>query len=257
MHRLVSSGVLLAALAVPAAAEAPLPAIIHLADPAGVPATPPPVEVPGVPARPPRVEGVPATPTPEVPALSHDSIALAVNPPIRWATEEKAFAASVYVGVLARHAIRANVARYPFQPNLGGELVAIAAGAESEASYDGTVSDVGVGWMYFPRRRWDGPLIEVGLLYRKTEGSVEDWFADDELVETRTSTYAARGLLGWSWLLADHFFTSFSFGLACGTERGTETGSDPDSSMSVRVSNIDRRYLASEGFWRLGVVFDL
>ncbi len=197
-----------------------------------------------------------------VPASSRHvtDVALAVNPPFRWASDyERAVGVSGYLGLGRHHAIRGNVASYDYAPNIVGELISIAAGGDgSEAWYQGRVTDVGVAWMYFPRRLWSGATLELGLVRRARDVSLEDEFATPERIETQTTTYAGRALVGWSWLMFDRVFISFQTGASIGYERGHETTIPrvyPYDMQMATTREVGRRDLALEGFLRVGIRF--
>ena len=187
---------------------------------------------------------VPAAPT----DASTVKLAVAINPPVRWFTDEKAVAASLYVGAGEHHVIRGNVARYPY-----GALLDFG-----EAENAGDVTDLGASYMYFPRRAFDGFVVEAGAVYRQTEGVSRGPFFDD--TTEKTSFIAGRGLVGWSWMLGSYVFTSVQVGASVGYERGMKSlcssscmneGADP---MVTRVKELT---FAPEGFMRIGVVFDM
>ena len=188
--------------------------------------------------------------------------ALAVNSPFSWMLSREtdgpklAFAASAYVGIGRHQAVRVNVASYEVDPwalLLADGFVAAAGGDPGECSRGGHARDVGVGWMYFLRERWRGPSFELGVLGRERQTSqclspFPDGFTTNE-VTTSTTTIAARGLVGWSWLVADQLYLSLAAGGSVGVEWGTET---PDVTSRVLRSDLE-----PEIFARLGWVFDL
>lgn len=190
--------------------------------------------------------------SPSVPAERAETeteLAVAVNAPFRWADTQ---GASIYLGFTPHQAIRANFARYQFDPNPLGEIIGIALGGDgSEASFHGTLTDVGVGWMYFPRRLWSGFSFEAGVLRRARDHSIDDMF----VLETKTTTYAGRALIGWSWLIEGRAFISIAGGISIGRESGTET----TTSMSGRISidDVTRSAVGVEGFLRIGAAFGL
>jgi hypothetical protein len=195
--------------------------------------------------------------SPSVPAERAETeteLAVAVNAPFRWADTQ---GASIYLGFTPHQAIRANFARYQFDPNPLGEIIGIALGGDgSEASFHGTLTDVGVGWMYFPRRLWSGLTLEAGALRRARDHSVEDQFAAVERVETRTATYAGRALIGWSWLFGGHGFISIAGGISIGRESGSETTTSTLGRMPI-THDVTRTAVGGEGFLRIGGAFDL
>lgn len=171
-----------------------------------------------------------------------------MNPPVRWFGDDKAVAGSLYVGFTQNHVIRGNVATYPY-----GSLLDVG-----EATHEGSVTDLGASYLYFPRRAFSGFVAEAGLVYRMTDGISHGPFWEDT---TEKTTYiAGRGLIGWSWLLGEHVFTSVQVGASVGYERGTRSlcrsqcmddGEDPD------VTRVKEPTFAPEAFMRIGVVFDM
>lgn len=189
--------------------------------------------------------------TPSATPASSVKLAFAVNPPVRWLTEDKAFAASGYVAFDAHQAIRANVAHYPY-----GAPAVIEALAGGEGGYDGSVTDVGASYLYFPRRAFSGFVFEAGALYRTTEGVYHGPFWDDTTESTRF--VGARALIGWSWLFTDTVFASLQVGAAVGHRGGTETlCTDECKYDPPMVTKIDEMTLTPEGMMRIGVAFDL
>lgn len=191
-------------------------------------------------------------------------IAIAVNPPLRWAFDEaRAFGLSAYAGVTSHHAIRVNFARYQFVGNWAKKLAYALVAPEGEGESDeGRVTDVGASWMYFPRRLWSGPSLEAGLLFRRYDTYVVDEYPADgepEIIGTNTSTYAARALVGWSWLIKNHVFISIAAGVSAGYELGRETTApDADDPREMRVTGDVRRIdITGETFIRLGGAFDI
>jgi hypothetical protein len=179
---------------------------------------------------------------------SETKLAIAVNAPFRWPHN---LAASMYLGLTRHQAVRANFAKYEYDPGVG-EIIGIAAdGAQSEGTYRGAITDVGVGWMYFPRRLWSGFSFEAGVLRRARDHSIDDMF----VLETKTTTYAGRALIGWSWLIEGRAFISIAGGISIGRESGTET----TTSMSGRISidDVTRSAVGVEGFLRIGAAFGL
>ncbi|MDB4956754.1 MAG: hypothetical protein JWO36_4323 [Myxococcales bacterium] len=180
---------------------------------------------------------------------SGTELAVAVNAPFRWPHN---VAASMYLGFCPHQAVRANFARYEYEPNPAGEIIGIAAdGAVSEGTYRGAITDVGVGWMYFPRRLWSGFSFEAGVLRRARDHSIDDAF----VLETKTTTYAGRALIGWSWRIDGRGFISIAGGISVGRESGTEIVTSTGG-MSI-AHDVTRSALGAEGFLRIGAAFGL
>ena len=158
--------------------------------------------------------------------------ALAVNNPIAWAG--LAYAASGYVALTEHQAVRMNLAWFRSTGINPGVFVlgSIIAGEpiEDEAYREGGFFDVGAGWMYFPRRVWSGPTIELGAVLRTRHTYVSDEFSSPEDETFDTTTVAGRGLLGWSWDIRGRAFLAIAAGASYGYETGTrETRSSYDS----------------------------
>lgn len=146
--------------------------------------------------------------------------AIAVNQPFFWA--QKVIGVSLYLGLDRHHAIRANVANYPA---LGTQAIAVIAAPSGGTPDDrGGYLDIGAGWQWYPRELWNGPTVELGLLWRSDKTRYPD--ATDMTpvfeVERDARGVLARGLVGWSWLYYGRVFIMAAVGGAVGYERGTE-----------------------------------
>ena len=173
------------------------------------------------------------------------TVGLAVNPPLRWFGDSRAFGASLYVGFGGHHVVRGNLARYAY-----GDL------GLGEATFDGTTTDVGASYLYFPRRAFDGFVVEAGALYRHEDGVAHGPFWDD--TAEHTTFYGGRAMLGWSWLFAEHLFVSVQAGASVGHERGTIATYSTDVMDPVtKVTVVDGLAIVPEGMIRIGVAFDL
>ena len=179
-------------------------------------------------------------------------MAIAVNSPIGW-IGGTSVAGSLYARVASHQALRFNVASYEYEAP-----PVISAIVEDEGSYDGRILDISAGWMYFPRRIWEGPTLEAGVLHRSGETKVRDEFAEYEIVERDTQLFAARALAGWSWHIADTAMVAFAFGASMGYESGYETdtkmsyGSNPGVPMKHDVAQWKPGF---EGYLRFGFTF--
>lgn len=177
---------------------------------------------------------------------------IAVNPPLGWFTREKSMGVSAYVAPTKRNVIRANLARYWWPAN---QLPALLLQEESEGIYKGAITDVGVSWMFFFRKAFDGLSVEVGLVHRSTRGSRIE--SSEDLTDT---TYiAGRALVGWNWSIRDRVFMSFHLGMSKGHASGTTThcSYSCDEDAMPEVTRVDEWRDEIEGFWRIGVAFDL
>lgn len=179
--------------------------------------------------------------------------AVAINEPFGWPSGF-AIAASGYAAPDAHNVVRLNVATYGYHGNLGAEVIGtLVFHGESETGYRGRITDVGVGWLYFPRRLWDGPTFELGMLHRSLDTTVD---AEDDLVERDGRTIATRALLGWSWLIRDRVFLSFAMGASNGYTFGTQietTGNSPPR--MTTTGRFGEWTTEFEGYVRFGVAF--
>ena len=191
---------------------------------------------------------------------SDRTFAVAVNEPFGWGGF--AIAGSVYGRVAAHQAVRINAAAYDFHGNVAGDLIDIFAfGGDGDESYrKGRIVDVGAGWVYFPRRVFDGPTVELGLLHRSSDTHVEDEWDTPEVVDRKGKEVAARALLGWSWMIQDRVFISWAMGASKGYSFGTETTKEmaytgsgqPSPSMTHHYGEWTTSF---EGYLRFGVAF--
>jgi len=183
--------------------------------------------------------------------------ALAINEPFGWPSGF-AIAGSAYARVAAHHAVRLNVASYEYHANVGGDLIDhfVFGGDGDESGKTGRYFDVGASWMYFPRRVWDGPSFELGLLHRSIDTNRYDDFADDDIVDRDGQMIGARALLGWSWMIHDRVFISIAMGASKGYEFGTQVIT-PDASHPQMTTTGDygEWTTAFEGNMRFGVAF--
>jgi hypothetical protein len=188
----------------------------------------------------PRASAVPA---PRVPAHLGSyglAFALATNLPV---VGTHSLAASAYLGLNRHHVLRANIAAYDnFQWSF-----------DSEASVSGDFFDLGVGWAWYQRRRWDGFSVEVGPLLRLRDTRVLDSNAAAWDQATRSTYYAMRGMLGWSWRIFDVAFVSVGVGMSSGYESGTLTTKDIYN--QTRIRRVKRSSGDAEGYLRFGLTF--
>ena len=150
--------------------------------------------------------------------------------------------------------LRLNVASYANQDPLLFQVAAIAAGAD-ESTLTGRTTDVGVGWMYFPRRAWSGMFVEAGALVRVRRLTDNDSNGYPELQITDTQVIAARALAGWSWRVFGHGFIAVAAGGSGGYEWGKAISQADGNSplVTTRVAKLDPEF---ECFMRLGATFD-
>jgi hypothetical protein len=195
----------------------------------------------------------PPPPPPRAPEQNKIRAAIAVNPPLGWFGRDKSIGVSAYVAPTKRHVVRANFAQYWWPAN---QVPAAVLREECEGLRDGSITDLGISWMFFPRRAFDGLSVELGVLHRTTHGSRIE--SNEELLDT--TFIAGRALVGWNWSIRDRVFMSFHVGASLGPTRGTKTMcsdecGDPGSMSEVR--RIEWTGGEIEGFWRIGVAFDV
>jgi hypothetical protein len=202
-----------------------------------------------------RAEQPPASGPNQAAAARRVPMAFGTNLPFLWADADS-IAASLYVGASAHHAIRANVASYRSHGAGAGDAIGVLAGGDgSESSHSGRTTDVGIGWVYYPRSLWNGFMFEAGALRRARDVGVHDSNMTPERVTTRTTVYAARAMIGWSWLLGRHVFVATGVGLSVGRESGAEILETDYPRMTTR-ENVARVDVTGEAYLRLGAVFD-
>jgi hypothetical protein len=190
-------------------------------------------------------------PPPRPPEPNKIRAAIAVNPPLGWS--EHSVGVSAYVAPTKRHVVRVNLAQNWWPPN---QIPAALLQSEMEALYDGSITDLGASWMFFFRRAFDGPSVELGFLHRTTHGSRIE--SNEERID---STFiAARALVGWNWSIRDRVFVSFHVGASFGPTTGTKTICSDECSDAGSMSEVRRIEWTGgqiEGFWRIGVAFDV
>jgi hypothetical protein len=182
--------------------------------------------------------------------------AIAVNEPFGW--KGFAIAGSAYARVAEHHVLRLNVARYHYPSVSPIEVMNIVGGYDSEVSRKGRLLDVGAGWIYFPRRAWEGPTFEAGVVYRSLDTEENDY--DKELLTSRDGqTVAARALLGWSWLIRNRVMVSLAMGASKGYSFGTEVKDDWSSTSHEPTMTTTGRFgewkTGFEGYLRFGFTF--
>lgn len=174
-------------------------------------------------------------------------IAIGVNSPLSW-YNGFSYGLSLSVGLAHHHAIRANVARYDYVPT--EELLPTA---EEVPGSSGKIMDISAGYVWYPRALWDGFTVEAGVLRRDRDTRFVPEF--DDTVETHTTTYAGRAMVGWSWKLLGYGFLAVGAGLSVGREGGEETRT-PDAYPTMSTTHgVDRLQVDAEGYIRIGVAF--
>jgi hypothetical protein len=190
-----------------------------------------------------------STSTPQSSDIPEPRFAIALNSPLAWTIGW--FGASAYMRLGDHVALRANVATYRYG-GPGGVIGGLASAFnDGGTGYGGRILDVGIAGVLYPRRPWDGPLLEVGVLRRGRD--VYMWPEFDPRVTTRSTTYAGRALVGWSWLFGPHMFIAVAAGLSVGREAGRET-TMPDYG-DATTKPLRRRQIDGESYLRFGVAF--
>jgi len=182
-------------------------------------------------------------------AAASPDVAVAVNAPSGW-LDAGSVAGSAYVGLSEHQALRVNAATYAYTQSAAMELFIAALGGEDEASRSGRFVDVSAGWMYFSNRLWSGFTVELGVLGRARDTTIDDSNASPAVVHTTTHTLAGRALIGWSWLIYDRAFIAVGAGLSAGYEAGSETTEPMTTTRAVGRSAIN-----AEGYLRFGFAF--
>ncbi|HEX8108274.1 MAG TPA: hypothetical protein VF516_11130 [Kofleriaceae bacterium] len=193
-------------------------------------------------------------PPPPVTSVDH-SITIATNLPFLWA-QGYSIAGSVSVNLSAHHAIRANVASWQYDNIVAG--LHAAEGGGDFVPGDGRTTDIALSWVFYPRRLWDGFLLEVGALHRSRDVT---WKDDDDLAsfpftERRTRMDAGRVMIGWSWRINPYLFIATAVGLSDGWEVGSEAERRADGS-TARTTPIAQQAGSLEGYLRFGGVIEL
>ena len=95
---------------------------------------------------------------------------------------------------------------------------------------------------------------EAGALRRDRATRYQyDW---DPVIKTRSTTYAGRGMIGWSWLVTRHTYLAAAVGLSAGREAGTvRTLPERYSSQMPTTTEVARRQIDGEGYLRFGFAF--
>lgn len=187
-------------------------------------------------------------------------LGFATNFPLWW--KEGMVGVSAYAGFHRHHAVRLNVARYRYIPNSVSDVIALATGNDlgDGPIAGGHLTDVVATYAYYPRRVFDGAFVEAGLLTRFKATTTQDDYDSPEHA-TATMTVAARGAVGWSWLMFDHAFIAIAVGASVGYERGyvattPYANNRPDPTMTS-VSSVSRDSASFEGMLRFGFAFGI
>jgi hypothetical protein len=112
--------------------------------------------------------------------------------------------------------------------------------------------------VYFPRRVFDGPSIELGLLHRTLDTRVEAEWETPGDVSRDGQEIAAHALLGWSWTIRNRVFISFAMGASKGYVWGSETTREmafPTEPQTPMTHHFGEWTTGFEGYLRFGVAF--
>lgn len=77
---------------------------------------------------------------------------------------------------------------------------------------------------------------------------------DEEKTFTRTTQYAGRALIGWSWLIRERAFISTAAGMSVGNESGEDTTTPCGG--ALMATPVRRTRSDFESYVRVGLVFD-
>ena len=195
----------------------------------------------------------PAQPS-TTPTSHEDETPLAIGVSAPWGWPRDTFGASLYVGLSDHYALRGNFARYHYSAPVLGSAASAASGGDIDF-YSGQIQDVGMGWVIYPGKLWEGLMFEAGVLWRSRETGRED--DADDVLKTRSNTYAGRALIGWTWRFAGSLFVAVAGGASVGYESGREThitlANSPDA-MST-TNSVHRAQVDAEGYVRVGFAF--
>lgn len=172
-------------------------------------------------------------------------LAVAVNTPLMW-VDGKSMGGSLYIGAHEHFTLRLNGISHEY---------GLIDGAFGEASFTGRTRDLGLGFVYFPKRNFDGLSLEVGYTHRSIDGVVTDINASPEYAAEQLDGHLARGFVGYSLLIEKRVFIAAAIGGAVGRYTGSETmGSDvfEEERMTRAVNQVKTSF---ESYLRFGVTF--
>ena len=144
--------------------------------------------------------------------------AIASGSPIEWIMGTLRLSADVGLG---NHvAVRASFETFDTHMT-GQQIVGPLLGAEvGDFSRFARVSDYGVSVVWYPRRLWDGFLLDVGASYRDCDCELRTDFSFQNQAERTIGT--GHAMAGWSWMLGEHAFFAFAAGVSASRERDYE-----------------------------------
>lgn len=177
-------------------------------------------------------------------------MAISVNAPWGWFGGD--FGASLSVAIGEHHAVRANAAHYEEDPLL--EAFANAVIGRDIPYRGGERSDYGLGWVWYPRQMWSGLQLEAGAI-RRDRATVHRLDGPGSELETHSTTYATRGMIGWTWLIRQRVVVAVAVGLSAGREAGTETTVPEIPGEMSTTRSIARLRVDGEAYFRVGLAF--
>jgi len=150
-----------------------------------------------------------------------ERLVLGVNPPIGWLlrlakVQSDSSDAALAVGLTRHQAIRANISQHEGFEVLPFLLAAVNLRGTPPL---GSFGDVRIGWVYYPRRLWDGFMLEGGVLRRQRD--VRESSGPGKGTRIQSVTYGGRATVGWSWPITTQLFVSTAAGVSVGWESGT------------------------------------
>jgi len=172
--------------------------------------------------------------------------ALTVSGPTSWLIG--ALGASAYVRLGGHVTLRANIARYQSNGPAGPVAAALSG---SGTGYGGSIFDLGVSAILYPKGAWQGLFLEAGVLRRARDVYV--WPEFEEKTFTNSTEVGGRALIGWSWLIGEHVVIAIAAGGSSGRESGHSTTTDYRG--TAMTTPVHRRVKETEGYTRVGWVF--
>jgi hypothetical protein len=94
-------------------------------------------------------------------------------------------------------------------------------------------------------------MVEAGVLQRARDTGYQAELEDG--IKTKSTTWAGRAMVGWSWLIGRHVFVALAMGASAGRETGQETIiPDLPTKMSTTRS-VQRMQIDGEAYLRIGL----
>ncbi|HWO25291.1 MAG TPA: hypothetical protein VNO30_41410 [Kofleriaceae bacterium] len=176
------------------------------------------------------------------------SFGLASGSPLEWLMGT--VRVSAYVGFGQHWAVRADFATQDTQETgqvITGPLLGAVLGESGDFARFPRVNDYGLGIAWYPRRLWDGFLLDVSAFYRGAEPQEP---GDFRFRNRHNATIGAgSAVIGWSWRLHENMFIAFAMGLSASLEYDDIHTSPEHTPPSTSM------YIGGTSYLRLGVVF--